>query len=307
MRRVSKNIVENIAGIDSFRRINGHHLDIYIGKDVVARPTLLLISDCEPMQIYSSKIIGIRTGFRADKRWSLSFSLNDINFEDVFYHFCDDIIDSSFEIEDKKQGTIFICNRYIKWQELLKKNASGLLSFAEIKGLIGELVFLKYFLFEKYGKSDSLRSWIGPDKADQDFICPDCWYEVKTTVSGAESLKISSVEQLDMDTCGELVVVYLDKTSLNDPNKITLNEIVLEILESLMNGEQRRIFGDILLRQGYIPKEEYNEYIFKFSGISRYLVDETFPSLRRKDIPTAITNAHYTLSIASIADYLKED
>ena len=308
MKSDSKNVVMDIAGVDSFRRVsNSHPLDLYIGKDVSARPTLLLISSNEPSHIFSSKLIGVHAGKRADERWALSFSLSDPKFEDIFYHFCDDIVESSADISDRDKGTLFICGRYVKWQELLKKNSSGLLSFAEIKGLVGELTFLKRVLFEKYTPQKALLSWIGPYKADQDFVCPESWYEVKAVVSGAESVHISSVEQLDTEMPGELVIVYLDKTSRSDPNRITLNNLVDEITENLPSGDERRILRDILIEQGYIHRDEYDEYAFKYAGHTRYAVTGDFPALRRKDIPESVTNAQYTISLASISEYIKEE
>lgn len=304
---ITKETFELAQGIDSFRRVDeSHPLDIYLGKDFSARTSMLLISKVEPMQIYSSHIIGITIGKRADGAWALSFSLLDNQFQDIFFHFCDDIVNSTRDIKDKTLGTNFICLRYIKWQEMLKKNSTGLLRFSEIKGLIGELIFLKTFMFENYGKTLALESWIGPDKADQDFVCKDSWYEVKATVSGAASIKISSIEQLDTNSDGELVVIYLDKTSIANPNRITLNSIVNKIDCDLENGEQRRMLSDILIRQGYVPRSEYDEYGFVCTSKASYIVNNKFPALRKKDISSAVENATYTLSLAAIKGFLKE-
>ena len=308
MSAISKKMFDVTQGIDSFRRVDEEHpLDIYLGKDASARTSLLLISKSVPMQIYSSHLFGIAIGKRTDGSWALSFSLLDNQYQDMFFHFCDDIINSTRDVKDKSQGTTFVCLRYLKWQEMLKKNSSGLLSFSEIKGLIGELVFLKEFLFGKYGKNIALQSWIGPDKADQDFVCADSWYETKATVSGASTIKISSIEQLDTITDGELVVVYLDKTSYANPNRITLNGIVDEIEKSLDNGEQRQLLRDILIRQGYVHRNEYDEHGFVCTLINRYAVTQSFPALRKKDIPAAIANSNYLLSLSAIQDFLKEN
>ena len=308
MSAISKKMFDVTQGIDSFRRVDEEHpLDIYLGKDASARTSMLLISKSIPMQIYSSHLIGIDIGKRTDGSWALSFSILDNQYQDMFFHFCDDIINSTRDVKDKSQGTTFVCLRYLKWQEMLKKNSSGLLSFSEIKGLIGELVFLKEFLFGKYGKNIALQSWIGPDKADQDFVCADSWYETKATVSGASTIKISSIEQLDTITDGELVVVYLDKTSYANPNRITLNGIVDEIEKSLDNGEQRQLLRDILIRQGYVHRNEYDEHGFVCTLINRYAVTQSFPALRKKDIPAAIANSNYLLSLSAIQDFLKEN
>lgn len=308
MSTIAKDMFAVTQGIDSFRRVDEDHpLDIYLGRDTSARTSMLLISKSVPMQIYSSHLIGISIGKRVDGAWALSFCLLDNQYQDMFFHFCDDIINATRDIKDKSQGTTFVCLRYLKWQEMLKKNSSGLLSFSEIKGLIGELVFLKEILFDKYGKNVALQSWIGPDKADQDFVCADSWYEVKATVSGAATVKISSIEQLDTNNDGELVVVYLDKTSYANPNRITLNSIVDEIENNLENGEQRQLLRDILIRQGYIHRNEYDEHGFVCTVINRYLVNQSFPALRKKDISTAIANSNYSLSLSAIQEFLKEN
>ena len=112
---------------------------------------------------------------------------------------------------------------------MLTNRSNILLSEQEIKGLIGELFFLKNYLIKKIGYYDALEAWIGPSYATQDFVLKNEWYEIKTTSINSQEISISSVEQLDTINKGKLVVLYLDKTSALDDNKLTINEIVLNI------------------------------------------------------------------------------
>ena len=80
-----------------------------------------------------------------------------------------------------------------------------------------------------------------------------------------------------------------------------------EIEKSLDNGEQRQLLRDILIRQGYIHRNEYDEHGFVCTIINRYAVTQSFPALRKKDIPTAIANSNYLLSLSAIQDFLKEN
>lgn len=302
-----KDRLKNIIGIEIFQRVDDSHiLDLYIGKDSFSQDTLLLISDTEPVNIFSAQIIQVNILKRNDGKWSLSFSLLDNNFEDLFCHFCEDMIKSSRLLADKKQGSYFICDRYVKWQNMLTKYKYGLLSETQIKGLIGELYFLKNILIPLHGEKMAVYSWIGPEKTDQDFMYKDFWYEVKSTVSGAGSIKISTIEQLDTNREGELVVIYLDKTSYADERKITLNSIYHQILDSLLDDNLKYKLNDILLNMGYCERNEYNEYLFKFSGLVRYAVNKEFPCIRRSDIPDSIINTKYELSLPSIHKYIKE-
>ena len=296
-----------LSGNGSFHRVDeAHPLDLYIGLDATSRHTLFLISDSEPEAMLSSQIINVSVGLRKDKRWAISFALVDDHFEDIFVHFCNDIIESSRSLKDKLSGAEFVSNRYAKWQSMLAKSNGDLLSASIVKGLVGELSFLKDFLIPLYGQSVAVKSWIGPEKADQDFVCGDTWYEVKATVSGAESVKISSVEQLDMPLVGELAIVYLDKTSNSDSTKITLNSIYTEVYDSLESEELKNKLSGILLNLGYYVRPEYNEPSYKLSRIARYSVDSNFPCIRRNEIPKAIVNSQYVLSLSSISVYLKD-
>ena len=301
-----KDHFSQINGIDSFQRIDDTHiLDIYLGIDNMSRYTLFLISECEPLQMYSSQIISVQAGIRKDKQWGISFSLINNGFEDIFFHFCTDIIESSRILTKKEKGSEFVCARYNNWQNMLTKYKGGLLSPGAIKGLIGELYFLKEFLIPLYGQEKAVYSWIGPDKADQDFVCGDTWYEVKSTVSGGETIKISSIEQLDTSNDGELVIVYLDKTSCTDNLKITLNSIYQEVYDSLSTELLKQKLGDIILNLGYYQRGEYDEYMFRFSKIDRYTVGAGFPCIRKTMLPSTVVNAKYELSISHIDSFLK--
>jgi len=292
---------------NSFKRVDESHLlDLYIGTDNLSRKTLFLISNTEPDAVTSSQIIDVITGQRKDNKWGISFTLLDSKFEDIFNCFCSDIIESSRLITDKDKGTEFIRDRFTKWQLMLSKTRGDLLSHSVIKGLIGEMLFLERHLIPAYGQETAVKSWVGPDKTDQDFVCGNTWYEVKTAESGSESVTITSVEQLDMVNSGELIIIYLDKTSSMDVSKITLNGIFHELYNLLESNEIKTKLSGKLLNLGYFPRPEYEEPAFKLSKIEKYKVDERFPSVRRAYLPDSVINLKYQLSISSINAYLKE-
>lgn len=303
-----KPIFSEIDGIDSFQRVdNTHILDLYIGIDNMSRYTLFLISENEPRQMFSSQIINVQIGQRNDKQWGISFSLINNRFEDIFCHFCSDIIESSRLLKSKKKGAEYIVSRYLRWQDMLSKYKGGLLSQSEIKGLIGELYFLKEYLIPLYGEEVAVNSWIGPEKADQDFVCENTWYEVKSTVSGAESIRISSIEQLDKQNDGRLVIAYLDKTSYADESKITLNSICNEVYDTLSTDLLKQKLSDILLNLGYYCRPEYDEFLYKFTKLDKYVVNKDFPCMRREPTSHAVINAKYELSVSFISNFLEKE
>ena len=132
---------------------------------------------------------------------------------------------------------------------------------------------------------------------------------MKTISSGKDEVKISSVEQLDCKNDGKLIVVYADKTSRTNDNAINLNMVYMRLLAQLTNDDVKAEFCSMLLKYGYYPRPEYEDidYIFEVKGVRHYLVSQSFPCFRRKNIPIDITKVDYCLSLAGLQAFREED
>ena len=304
-----KALFESITEKDVFKRVDGTHpLDLYVGIDDMARWTMLLICPSRPKHLSSSKMICGKIGQRKDGRWSVSLSLIDDTYRDMFVLFCSDIIDSSRSIQNKDNGTRFIIRRYEEWKRMLANSKGELLSSEEIKGLLGEMYILDTELMDRYGPEEAALSWTGPEFAHQDFIIRDTWYEVKTVSTGKDTVNISSIEQLDCMNQGHVIVVFADKTSLTNERLINLNMIYNRLLSKLLNDDVKESFSNMLLRYGYYPRPEYEDadYTFEIKDVQHYLVDEGFPCLRKSEMPASVVKAEYYLSLPAIQNY-RED
>jgi hypothetical protein len=299
-----KSLFENSHGKENFQRVGiPHPLSLYIGIDDENRYALFCITETMPKQINSTKLIHVYVGKRKDSNFGITFSLLEKKSIDMFAHFCKDIIETSRSVKKSELAADFICGRYIQWQKAFMREGDGKLSFSEVKGLLGELCFLKKKMIPRYGEEKALESWSGIEMTDRDFTCEDTWYEVKSTVSGSSNVRISSVEQLDVNIDGHLAVVTLDKTSNADSIRITLNSmyhIMIETFSSLVLQEE---FKSRMLRYGYYEDEKYNQYMFRFNGITEYKVGNTFPCIRQRNIPEAAKNITYDLSLAAIEQF----
>lgn len=294
---------------DTFTRVNPtHNLDIYRGKDMRGRDALLLITTSSPIVIKSTKSIEVSTGQRKDKRYALMFSLCDVNYMDIFDCFCNDIINTSMNlaIEDKI-AYLFFANRYKKWTALFEKAPSEILSSSEVKGLIGEMLVLKNILIPQKGETCAIESWMGPLSTPQDFIFEESWMEVKTISSSSESIHISSVEQLDSDNNGQIVVVRLDKSNEVELKAISLNEIYNEMLLSIQNPVARSMFEDKLIGMGYCSNPRYDEFRFSLKKMEIFKVNVGFPKITRKAVDSAITKVEYDILIPAIEKFKAEE
>ena len=294
----------DIKGADNYQRVDTSHLvPWYIGIDGRNRYSLFVVVDTQPDNISSTKMIGVYIGIRRDRKYGITFSLLDKENLDLFIHFCSDMISSSSIITSLDKAADFICTRYIKWQKAFVKTEGRILSFSQIKGLLGELCFLKMKLIPEYGVEYAVDSWSGMEYTDQDFTCADTWYEVKATVSGSTSVKISSVEQLDVDKDGHLVVVRLDKTSNTDSSKLTLNNMVNMVVENISSPVVKENLLGRLVAYGYYFDKAYDKIGFKYNGMEMYKINHEFPCLRKQHLPTSVQNIKYDLSLSVLKDF----
>ena len=292
----------------SFSRVDDSHiLDIFIGKDSESHRELMVISDIEPAKINSSKALDIQKGVRADGRWATVIKLVMSEETEVFTHLCWDLIEKSRNALTKTLGLELFIARFLKWQKLLESRRN-LLSEEKIRGIIGELLYAREYLSIKMGWDTTFSSWLGPEGSDKDYVFDDTWIEVKTIKPGKPFITISSFEQLTSDKLGCLAVVILENTSTSDNDGFSFAELINEIRGALdSNPSALFTYETKLIELGYTERKEYYDKHYVHRHTYRFLVDEEFPKLLKDDIPTAIINARYDISLSDIMQYEMEN
>lgn len=286
-----------------FSRLDKDHiLDLRIGLDDKMRKTLEL--RCEKFKarkVTSTNVIEVGQ-YKYNDCYSVRFSLIDDEMSGLFYKFCEDIAEETRNVKNSVEGYAAVTDRYYQWRKMFVSSKKSLLSELEIMGLIGELLLLKGSISNRIGLSNALKSWSGQELTHKDFSFSDTWIESKAIGRSARNVKISSLEQLDSETVGELAVHSLEKMSMAY-NGITLNKLVWEIKNLFSSPEEQDAFMAKVALQGYEYNNYYDEFVYEISSFRRYRVDSSFPRLTHKDVPTAITKASYELSLIDIADF----
>lgn len=302
MRKIKERF-EEIEGNNVFTRISPTHLiDLYIGHDETGRCAIKYRGDFNPETgIKSVAGITINQYINTDFN-TLQFSLTHNENKELFFTFCEDIIEATKTVSNNRNAYKTILDRYYSWKKMFS-TPKKLLSESEIMGIIGELLFMRDYLFDKYGKGEALRSWVGQELTHKDFSYNNIWYEVKAIHSGKDSVKISSLEQLQSINDGELVVFSLEKMSPSYDG-IKINKLSLEILNSLELDQQRDLFLTSLLSQGFTFNESYDELVYANVIMTRYLVNSSFPKLTRNDVSEAIIKVQYDLSLAILSNHI---
>lgn len=283
---------------ESYSRFDGEHpFDVFLGIDQVGRKSLALVMNARRERITSTKTIDAQFYKRDDGKLMLSFALQDDQQKDIFYKFCEDIIEST-RLNRKEDGFAPAVERWETWIKFFAKTSLPL-SENEILGLIGEIYFLKNEMIEKYGQDVALDSYIGTDRAHKDFEVQDTWYEVKSIHNGVRTVKISSIEQLDSDQSGKLEVITFDQSTSTYEGNITLNNVIAGFRETLDRKWQLK-FDEKMRKTGYIEDERYDEYNFLFVRIDEYNVADDFPKLTKDELPNGITKASYEIDVSAI-------
>ena len=285
-----------------FSRVDSEHiLELFIGLDELGRKAIELRAPFIPRKITGTASIDVNQ-YKRQEYNTIRFSLANDEVSGLYYKFCDDIIEQTRDIREKMEGYQTVINRFFMWKKTFVPGNKNLLTELEIMGLIGEVLFLKNDLSKRIGLTDALRAWSGQELTHKDFSAGESWYEVKTIHRGKPSVKISSIEQLESDNIGELIVYSLEKMS-EAYNGITLNKLILDTMNLFETQEEKEDFWSKVSLHGYEFNNYYDSFVFEISNCSKYSVCEGFPRLQKHQLPKAIVKASYELQLTDIKEF----
>lgn len=277
-----------------------HPLDFFVGINEKGFDQLALITFIEPAQMRSSKALEVEKNKRKDGKWATQISSIEKKNQEIFARLCVDLVENSYSSSSEQEGISRVTARFLAWQRLFA-SMHETLPISVLKGLVGELSFLKSLISKGVTKDDAIDSWMGPNGSDRDFTLNDRWYEIKAIATGKDKLTISSLNQLEIDSIGYLVVSYVDEASKIDSQSKSITTYINEIRAILSDApEASRKFEEKLVSLGYMDKSAYDDIFFVVLGTEFYEVDSSFPKLITQNVPKEITGVRYDLSLAGI-------
>ena len=303
----------NIEQAESSIQLSGiladksHLLEFYWAKDSFGN--LLFVLNAVSEIIVNSKIPqlnGIDIGIgKHNRNNQLVFTLTSKEDKDMFHTLCIDLIESTRGMQDEDYAIKTILKRLEKWQYFLKSRRK-IIDKRQLKGLIGELLFLKHYLLKHYDPEDALTFWRAPLQSVQDFEFSSFAVEVKTKTS-VNSITISAYEQL----FSELDHLLLYVATLNDstdktPESFNIYDLINEIRDDIKTKSSisEEKFNNLLMHYGFIELEEYREYYFLFIADQFYEVTEGFP--RISILPDGVENLTYRINLDKCRDFLAD-
>lgn len=293
-----------------YQRIDETHpIDFYAGITADGVRLLMLLSTAEPQGLPSFHAFNIIKALREDNRWTISVELRRSELANIFGHLCDDLIEASRAECRPEEAAAYLVARILRWQRLLGRDRTGLLDMNEIRGLIGELVFLKNVSCVEKGLEAGVRSWEGCLDAPQDFRFEDRFVEVKTCGPSSLVVWISSAEQLDLGVMPiVLSVVVIEAADELVAESFTLASLVAEVRRFLEPAATAcAAFNNMLQVRGYVDRDEYTKDRFAFRKFRHFYVSDRFPKIERRAVPDAIKSVTYQLDLAECRAYEREN
>lgn len=301
MRNDIYRIFETSFNDGQFIRIGtNRNLNLYIGRDECGRYSFDFRGIYHPQRIAGSEVISVFQT-KVGNYIFLRFSLEAPDLLDCFCTFCEDLLTSTSDITDDSIAYNTLYQRYLSWKKLFRPNL-GKLSEPEILGLIGELIFMRDYMIPTYGCKTAIDSWTGPEKTHKDYSLSDKWFEIKTISTGKEVVRISSIEQLDSEIDGQLYVYELERMSPSFDG-LKLNAIINEIISLLPTSFVKDLFASKLELFGFDFSPEYDNFVYSNTSRSCYLVNQSFPRLKRSDLPIQIGHVQYDLMLSHLEDF----
>lgn len=292
-----KEKLESVENCSQYVRVSSMHpLELYLGKNEKGYMTLRYNGNFTPIKVIGTNLIEIKQ-VKTSEYYSILFSFASEENQTLFYHFCEDMITTT-ENYQGDDGYKEVVNRYTQWKKMFTGN-NKILTENEVLGLIGELLFLKDRAIIENGITEGLNGWSGPEPTHKDFSYKEVWFEIKSINSFKNSVSISSLEQLDSELPGHLVVYNFEKMSSSFAG-ITLNKLVASISKTLQYETDRDIFFAKLKQVGYAYNEVYDNYVYNLIKVDSYLVDDRFPRIKADTLPSGITKVQYDVLLSMI-------
>ena len=286
----------------TFRRYDASHpLDLFAGFDLEGNRLLMLVTPIAPSELPEAGVIDVSVNLRNDGRFNLLFRLGRLEYLELFGRLCQDLIDTSRSAEPSL-GTAVLLSRLNRWKRLLESGPRVGLSAMQLRGLFGELWFLRTVAIPGVGPLAAVHAWKGPLGAPQDFQLYDGLVEIKTTQPGGHKVSISSAEQLEHGKAPMQLGVYVVDPTQGQSVQTLVDAIRAELsLPSAVTEFDLR-----LAEMGYSVRPEHDAILFTVLESRFYSVDDSFPALRVSTLPRGISAVTYDVDLLNCGTFRSE-
>lgn len=289
----SFNLISYIKAVKTFKGIDNQGFESIV----------FIFREQPKFELKTTKIASRILSLPNEYRLFISLIDTDPTSEEIFNSLTEDLLYSIENAIDEIEVLEILSKRFQYWTELFKRQQERL-DEKWVRGFIGELWFLDSELSKNVGVDLAVKSWVGPEKANQDFIIDNKYFEIKTKSQQTNIVKISNDNQLTIGMY--LVVVELRRSSEVSNSAVNLSKLIDKITMKINNPNTHIIFNEKLNELGLYPMDLaklYDNFSYDIQSVSYFLVSNEFPLINHSDVPSAIIKYSYDLSLLAIKDF----
>ncbi len=282
-------------------------IPLYWGKDTAGHCLFIIELQGDHSEQFwkgNTAVHGISLDLRAfdvNARQGLVLKLEKHIDKDIFLSLCETLIASLHPLTDSGTALAVVLTHIQRWKIFMSGRKSRILSPEEIRGLFGELQFLRLLYQGGLNEKAAVEAWAGPEGGHQDFIFGNTAVEIKSLLGRERStVRISSEDQLET-LCDKLFLVIFRLNEMSESDQaISLNALVRLIEGELNDVGAVENFHRLLAAYGYIEIDDYDNTKFVVAARHAYFVDKDFPRLIRSRVPEGIVRATYEIELEKI-------
>lgn len=282
-------------------------MGVYYGRSESGNLRFAFLTENPPIVIESTAHLKVTQWAEGANIYWTCFELLADHAKQVFFVLFNNLVKSAVGCQSEEIAMSAVKNRFMTWKKLFN-NPSAQMTEELYKGLFGELYFLKNYMMAHHDSTVAVNAWSGPNKTAKDFSVSSDWYEIKTVSTNSETVKISSVTQLDSEDLGHLVLVKTEKMSNGfDNRECSVGQLMTLILNSITDESVKDEFIKKVIQYGYDVDGDHSSFHkYRVLKMNFYSVDNDFPKITADKVPySEIVRVTYELSISSIEKYLE--
>ena len=259
------------------------------------------INDFKRLELYSFDFFSAKKdlGRKAGGETSAIFCrLNNLELQNFFFVLIESIF-SEMNLKNGDSALIFL-KTLKNWKSLFLGEQKKGLSEQQVRGLYGELFFMKSFYnhFQYY----PIEHWKGLDGEPKDFEFNHFSVEVKTSRAGRQEITINGLDQLSQNSGSLYLFVYQITESSVDGS--SLAEIIQEI-SGMLPEESNTRFWHFLVKYGFNPMNTESNIKLSIRSEFAYNINNEFPRIS-SDVISASTSSRvkrmvYSLDISGLS------
>lgn len=290
-------------------KVSGHvPVDCYWGKDIQGHCLFIMELDGDHTDQFRKGLVrlkGLSLDLRARGTEGQMFvlTLDRSSDRDLFAGLCRTLILALVQATDSTSALAVSLIHIQRWKAFLSGKSQGLTP-ERVRGLFGELLFLRELIEQGIANATAIDAWIGPERAQHDFSYRNIAVEIKSiSGQGRGYVRISSEDQLESLKDRLFLRVYRLSDLSESSGGRSLNDLVGEIRDLLVDADALDAFYGKLAGYGYAPIPEYDTPCFVVSEERSYRVSKDFPRIIRSELMAGIDNVSYDVRLEALVSY----